>query len=446
MRTPINVLILLFLIACPLLQTELMAQSKPLPVSEASIMETGVRDWMLTEIKPYIQEKKKVKVQPKVREWTDAEGKFSVGAELLTVSKDGKSVTLRRDDNKKEISLELTKLSIKDREFVQEYQKKVDDDFSNEIDLNPTSSKKQYELGVRYTLGLGIPQDEEKAFEWLEKASRSNYVPAVREYGRALLRKAGKDKYILDIREDENLNQATKLLMKAADKGDIDAKYHLGEFWSRHRMSPASFVKLYDAKTNGCSDAEKILTERKPSIEELDSIYNDGDNYVRTDTKTTKKKNENIKKAISCFQLGSYYGHPKSQYRLAAYFIDGDGVKKDPHTAILLLEEAESGCREDAKLGNGKALALLGEIYILKAYIEEAAGRKGGPEYKKHIDVAIGFLEMAIEKGDAEALYWRGYLKIQNIGSTGKRQEGLRMLRQAAELGDLSAIDFVSDL
>ena len=62
-----------------------------------------------------------------VRTWTS--GRFSVEAELVEVSKDGKSITLRRSDNGQEVTLPLDKVSAEDRRYV-EKQKRTSETFA----------------------------------------------------------------------------------------------------------------------------------------------------------------------------------------------------------------------------------------------------------------------------------------------------------------------------
>ena len=352
----------------------------------------------------------------------------SIDAEIVSVSKEGKEVTLRRATDGKEGSFELTKFSEKDKNYIQEFQKL-------KINLNPTAARPEYVLGLRYKHGLGVPEDEEKAAEWFEKSARRGYAPAMRELGKIGLYKVDWEKGLVELSEDPNFDNAIKFLYKATDKGDVDAKFHLGKFNSRYSLHPGGFVLLHDAMRKGYIEAETILVEQKPSMEELDEIYDNGLDYWEAIGKSSNSQNR--KDAIACFRMGAYYNHPASQFRLAFLYLDGvPGIKRDVGAALTLLNSAMKISATDAyQRRDTQALSLFGRIHMAFALVEERSGRKGSPEYNRCVDVAIGSLDMASEKGDLDAIYWLGFMKTQNIGIKGKRGEGLRQMQHALDMG-----------
>lgn len=84
----------------------------------------------------------------------------------------------------------------------------------------------QYDLGVLYFYGLGVPVDRDRAREWLDKAARQDYVPAMT---------------LLGLMEEQDLplsNVAFELWQKAATAGDPWAESLLGSAYLA-RSNPA---------------------------------------------------------------------------------------------------------------------------------------------------------------------------------------------------------------
>lgn len=77
----------------------------------------------------------------------------------------------------------------------------------------------QYDVGVIYLYGRGVPKDENKAFEWFNKAAASGYSVAEYAVGRMYY-------YGQGIAQSGKLAQ--EWFQKAAEKGNADAQYALG--------------------------------------------------------------------------------------------------------------------------------------------------------------------------------------------------------------------------
>ncbi|MBI2512119.1 MAG: DUF805 domain-containing protein [Opitutae bacterium] len=85
-----------------------------------------------------------------------------------------------------------------------------------EVAARAYHTKAQYDLGVLYFYGLGVPADRDRAREWLDKAARSDYAPAMT---------------LLGLMEEQDLplsNVAFELWQKAAAAGDPWAESLLG--------------------------------------------------------------------------------------------------------------------------------------------------------------------------------------------------------------------------
>ena len=87
--------------------------------------------------------------------------------------------------------------------------------------LNVPEDKKvteQYNLGVRYQLGEGVPKDLGKAAELLQKAADQGYAPAQLNLGELYEKGEGVPK---------DLGKAAELYKKAADQGNQRAIINL---------------------------------------------------------------------------------------------------------------------------------------------------------------------------------------------------------------------------
>lgn len=398
-------------------------------------------------------------MQAEVRTWTNATGEFSVKAELLSVSEDGKSVKLRRIDSKKEITLELEKLSLEDRKFVSEYKKPNDAPekkqaapkvAKDKVDLNPTNQEMQYELGMRYMTGDGVPKNETKAVEWFQQAARRNNIPAQFELSKAYLEGIGTEK---------NAKEGDKLLRILLEKEYADALYYEGirlanttdRMHEFEEMRAEGFFLLRKAEIQGHADAIKFFSANKPTKEVVEKMCYQARNILEPTGlnddlrhKRAPKKNE-IGNALIYLHLAASYASPEAQYRLATFYMLGNHVPKDHKKAMQLLNAAEINCRQTNPLGDVKALTLLGNICIQKACLLELRGEKGKADYNELIADARQWLERAAPE-EPDALFKLGYLNANNIGSNGKIAEGLRMIKKAAELGSREAKNLLKSL
>jgi TPR repeat protein len=108
----------------------------------------------------------------------------------------------------------------------------------------------QYDLGLLYLRGEGVPQDREKAIEWFEKAALQGRPGAI-----LLLEKMGcTSNYILERAktawrekkaEEERLPKAREAAAKlqAAEQGDANSQYKLGLQYLSGNGVPRDYVK-----------------------------------------------------------------------------------------------------------------------------------------------------------------------------------------------------------
>lgn len=165
----------------------------------------------------------------------------------------------------------------------------------------------QYQLGLHYFHGLGVPQDDAKAHDWFSKAAHSDYAPAhsylawmnaiglgvekniddassyfyqaqqkyqplqVTKRNNAVTTKnktnnADKSQQSAQIKVSQaptDPKKALKWYQEAAQKGDITAQSYLGELYQTGKSVPQNFVEAYAwlnlATSNG---SQKALVTR----------------------------------------------------------------------------------------------------------------------------------------------------------------------------------------
>ena len=158
----------------------------------------------------------------------------------------------------------------------------------------------QYELGSLYLIGVGVPKDLDKAIELSEKAVQGGEQKAVEFLAKA---KAEKEKEERARKEKEALEK----LIKAAEQGDANAQYELG---------------------NLCLV---------------------GGDFVSKD----------VKKASEWFGKAAEQGNPDAQYELGSLYKQGTGISQDDAKANKWFKKA-------AKQGNKRAKNFLAEARLEK--------------------------------------------------------------------------------
>lgn len=87
----------------------------------------------------------------------------------------------------------------------------------------------QFNLGVMYSLGRGVPQDDTKAAHWYEKAAQQDDLDAQVNLGSL---------YAMGQGVSQNDAEAIKWYCRAATKGHTDAQFNLGMMYSVKRGVP----------------------------------------------------------------------------------------------------------------------------------------------------------------------------------------------------------------
>jgi len=111
----------------------------------------------------------------------------------------------------------------------------------------------QYNLGVLYRKGRGVPQDDVQARQWYEKAAAQGQAKAQYNLGTLYLNGGGVPK---------DYQQALRWFRMAADQGEALAQTKIGIMYDDGQGVPHDFVKAHKwynlAATNGDKPAAEL--------------------------------------------------------------------------------------------------------------------------------------------------------------------------------------------
>ncbi|MES1909626.1 MAG: hypothetical protein MHM6MM_002334 [Cercozoa sp. M6MM] len=214
----------------------------------------------------------------------------------------------------------------------------------------------QYNLGLMYYTGDGVPERHEKARTLFQAAAEQNLPEGQCRFGIMLAKGEG---------GDANLPRALELFRAAADQGDANAQFNLG-------MALGSGLA-----TNGKSDPEAAAEWLRQAADAghtkaqcyLAGMHLHG-NGVPKDTAAAQelfRKAANKGDAESQFQLAILYeqqkkpsdaalwfekaamqGDPTAMLNLAMKLLHGKGIKKDESRAVQWLQHAVEQGQIDA--------------------------------------------------------------------------------------------------
>jgi len=153
----------------------------------------------------------------------------------------------------------------------------------------------QFNLGVAYELGKGVPQDQEKAFYWYSKSAEQGDPPA--QYNLGLMYQEGKT-------VPQDYKKAVYWYTKAAEQGDAGAQFNLG-----------------------------VAHERG------------------------KGASQNDKKTVYWYAKAAEQGHAGSQYNLGLMYYQGQGVSQDDEEAFKWWGKAAKQGFADAQNNLGSMYA-----------------------------------------------------------------------------------------
>ena len=204
-----------------------------------------------------------------------------------------------------------------------------------------------YNLGLAYSKGTGVDQNDTVAFSYFFQAAAQGHAKA--QFYLALMYKRGQG-------VDQDFRKAAELYSKAAMQGGAYALFNLARMYQKGEGVDQDLRKAAELYTKaamqGSADAQNNLAR----------MYQKGEGV-----------NQDLCKAADLYTKASAQGHAKSQFYLALMYREGQGVDKDMSKAIELFVDA-------ANAGHKESQFALSKIYFL------------GTGLKKDINVATLWL------------------------------------------------------
>ena len=190
----------------------------------------------------------------------------------------------------------------------------------------------QYNLGVMYADGVGVPQDSTAAAQWLRKAAEQGHAEA--QFHLGTMYRNGKG-------VPQDGVEATKWFRKAAEQGDARAQHNLASMYYAGDDVPKDYaeaMKWYrKAAAQGVAGAQN----------NLGLMYDHGEGVA-----------ENDAEAMRWYRRAAEQGLAVAQGHVGWMYAEGMGVPKDGAEAVKWFRKA-------AEQGDVKAQAMLGLIYVL---------------------------------------------------------------------------------
>lgn len=250
-------------------------------------------------------------------------------------------------------------------------------------------------MGVMYANGEGgVPQDYDKAIEWLLLATEQRYAPALRTLAHIY------DNGIGGIKDSE---KAEKLYQLAASQGNVSEKDNI-----KHESSALASA-LLDLEAR--ADEGDALVQR-----DLGIIYVDG-NIIPKD----------YVKAEKYFKLAAEQGLASAQYNLGVMNRDGAGISQNAKSALKWFRAA-------AEQGHASAQFNLGVMY------------SEGQGTAKDDKTAVKWYKLAVEQKLADAQYNLGYMYHFGRGIEQDYEMALKLYRMAAEQGQPYALQYLEKI
>ncbi len=336
----------------------------------------------------------------------------------------------------------------------------------------------KYNMGNRYKIGDGVPQNYERAAKWYLKAEEQAHMNS-RHFSFSM-HSDMTDKYRV----------AMERFKKTIELGLAAAKYNVEEMYSIGDKTNKDIAETWyqESKMQESREASDLLEEmdfyrRKDktsyALEDIREEAENGDADAQYTLGWRHYSGYEIYKdyeiAAEWYQKAAMQGLARAQYNLGNMYISGKGVAQDEDMAIKwfkLAAEQRSGdaldalgklySKQDKKIGEYwlkraahqrevEAQYALGMLMFMqndemaRKWLKKSAEQKYNPAlYSLGVlyqdDASIKYLKMAAEQGYSDAQYMFGMLHCSNEKNIKKNTSiALKWLRKAAGQGQVEA-------
>jgi|GEM_PF-1406301 len=216
-----------------------------------------------------------------------------------------------------------------------------------------------YIIGWCFANGVGVEQDDERAFEWFLMLAEEGIPGAYLWVAEAYRNGKG---------VEQNDAEALRWYEAAAEEGDDDLKLRVGNFYYRGQMTPEDYSRALYWYLQSAEEGNVI------AMGNAADIYNYGRGNVPQD----------VAKAFALYKQSAEAGNVTSMGNLGVCYINGRGTGKDTALGAYWITRA-------AEEGNATAMYNLGQLY------EKGIG------VQKSASAARSWYEKAAAAGNADA-------------------------------------------
>jgi TPR repeat protein len=253
----------------------------------------------------------------------------------------------------------------------------------------------QFNLGISYAKGEGLPKDPAEAVKWCRKAAEQGYAKAQFNLGVC---------YSSGLGVPKDAAEAVKWYRKAAEQGYVDAQYNMG-------------VCYYKGEGVAKNDVEAVMWFRNAAEQGYAKAqYNLGICYAKGEGVA-----KNDAEAVKWYRKAAEQGDVDAQYDLGVCYAKGEGVPKDA-------AESVKWCRKAAEQGDAVAQYNLGICYAK------------GEGVAKNDAEAVKWYRKAAEQGDVDAQYDLGICYAKGEGLPKDDVVAYMWFKLASTKGDNDAV------
>ena len=230
----------------------------------------------------------------------------------------------------------------------------------------------QYNLGLMFANGQGVPKDEQQAMVWYRQAADKGDADA--QYNLGLM-------YFYGQGAQKDVQQAAIWFRKSAEQGNATAQHNLGV--------------LFDNGQGVLKDDQQAVIWYRKAAEQgyagaqfnLGSMYENGQGVPKDD-----------QQAVIWYRKAAEQGYAGAQFSLGQKYLFGEGVRKDDQQALEWFRKA-------AEQGDVPAQYNLGVTYFK------------GEGVRKDDQQALEWFRKAAEQGNAPAQYNLGLMNLKGQGA-----------------------------
>lgn len=279
------------------------------------------------------------------------------------------------------------------------------------------------DIGFRYLLGQGVPQDASEALRWLLRAADKQDSQAKWGAGEIIFR---------GLTGKEDRNKGLALIRAAAEADNVDAFYAMGDRYFQSGLYREAAPWFEKVASRGYGFAYRKLA----------LMYLRGDGVDQSD-----------KVAAHNFCLAAYRGDASALAFLAGMYATGRGVEKSNRLSGLLWNEAVNRGVDFTKTAFGNSVPLTAsDSEILERVVQ--AVKKGdldasyslglayrfGRAVARSDALAVKFLTEPAKAGNADAQFHLAEVLASDHSYFRNRDRVRELLRSAAEQGHLRAM------